>query len=105
MTDFPDKPDTTDRWRATIEALEAIVLAAPDEPEIDPAEAEEVRRLVMVQAARRRRNTLPAAWVRQPGIPPQIVPDAEPAPRAIGSDDPTPRSPNRPVLIPPAWHE
>jgi hypothetical protein len=105
MTDFRDRPDTTNRWRATIEALEAIVLAAPDEPEIDPTEAEEVRRLVMVQAARQRRNTLPAAWVRQPGILPHIVPDAEPAPRAIGPDDPTPRSPNRPVLIPPAWHE
>ena len=39
MTEFRDKRDTTDRWRATIEALEAIVLAAPDEPEIDPAEA------------------------------------------------------------------
>jgi hypothetical protein len=105
MTDFRDRPDTTNRWRATIEALEAIVLAAPDEPEIDPAEAEEVRRLVMVQAARRRRNTLRAAWVRQPGILRHIVPDAEPAPRAIGPDDPTPRSPNRQVLIPPAWHE
>jgi hypothetical protein len=105
MTDFRDKPDTTDCWRATIEALEAIVLAGPDEPEIDPTEAEEVRRLVMVRTAQRRRNTLPAAWVRRPGIPPQIVPDAEPTPKARGPDDPTPGSPNRPVPIPPAWHE
>ena len=29
MTDFRDKPDATDRWRATIEALEAVVLAGP----------------------------------------------------------------------------
>jgi hypothetical protein len=105
MTDSRDRPDATARWRATIEALEAIVLAAADEPEIDPTEAEEVRRLVMVRTAQRRRNTLPAAWVRRPGILPHIVPDTEPAPRAIGPDDPTPRSPNRPVLIPPAWHE
>lgn len=27
--DFRDRPDATDRWRATIEALEAVVLAAP----------------------------------------------------------------------------
>jgi hypothetical protein len=62
MTDFRDKPDATDRWRATIKALEATVLMATDEPEIDPAEAEEVRRLVMVQTARRRCNTRPTVW-------------------------------------------
>ena len=105
MTDFRDKPDATDRWHATIEALEAVVLAAPDGPEIDPAEAEEVGRLVMVQTARRRRNTLPAAWARRPGILPQIVPEAEPTPKARGPDEPTPRSPDQPVPFPPAWHE
>ena|SRR5208282_336983 len=105
MTDFRDRPDTTDRWRATIEALEAVVLRAADVPEIDPAEAEEVRRLVMVQTAWRRRNTLAASWARRRGILPHIVPDAEPAPKAIGPDEPTPRSPDRPVLIRPAWHE
>ena len=105
MTDFRDRPDTSDRWRATIEALEAVVLAAPDEPEIDPAEAEDVRRLVMVRTARRRRDTLPAAWARRPGILPQILPDAEPTPKATGPDEPTPRSPDRPVPRPPAWHE
>ena len=105
MTDFRDKPDATDRWHATIEALEAVVLAAPDGPEIDPAEAEEVRRLVMVRTARRRRNTLPAAWARRPGILPQIVPEAEPTPKATGPDEPTPRSPDQPVPFPPAWHE
>ena len=62
MTDFRDKPDATDRWHATIEALEAVVLAAPDGPEIDPAEAEEVGRLVMVRTARRRCNTRPTVW-------------------------------------------
>ncbi len=105
MTDFRDKPDTTDRWRAMIEVLEAIVLAGPDEPETDLTEAEEVRRLVMVRTAQRRRNTLPTAWVRRSGIPPHIVPDAEPMPKTTGPAEPTPRSPNRPVLIPPAWHE
>src|SRR5271169_4290404 len=82
MTDFHDRPDATDRWRATIEALEAVVLAAPDESEVDLATAEEVRRLVMVRTARRRRDTLPAAWARRPGILPQIVSDAEPTPRS-----------------------
>jgi hypothetical protein len=46
MTDFRDKPDATDRWRATIKALEA----------------EEVRRLVMLRTARRRRNTSHTVW-------------------------------------------
>jgi hypothetical protein len=105
MTDFRDRAGATEQWRATIEALEAVVLAAPDEPPIDPAEAEEVRHLVMVQTARRRLNTLPAAWSRRPGIPPQIVPDAEPTPNATGPDEPTPRSPDRPVPLPPAWRE
>jgi hypothetical protein len=105
MTDFRDRPDATDRWRATIEALEAVVLAAPDEPAIDPAEAEEVRRLVVVRTAWRRHNTLPAAWARRPGILPQIVPDAEPTPKATGPDEPTSHSPDRPVPPPPAWHE
>ena len=105
MTDFRDRPDTTDRWRAMIEALEAIVLAGPDESEIDLTEAEEVRRLVMVRAAQRRRNTLPAAWVRRSGIPPQIVPDAEPAPDPTGPDEPRPPSPDRPLPIRPAWRE
>jgi hypothetical protein len=105
MTDFRDRPGATEQWRATIEALEAVVLAAPDGPEINPAEAEEVCRLVMVRTARRRRNTLPAAWARRPGMLPQIVPDAEPTPKAPGPDEPTPRSLDRPVPLPPAWHE
>jgi len=62
MTDFRDKPDATARWPATIKALEAIALMASDEPEIDPAEAEEVGRLVMVRTARRRCNTRPMVW-------------------------------------------
>ena len=105
MTDPRNRSDATDRWRATIEALEAVVLAAPDEPAIDPAEAEEVRRLVMVRTARRRRNTLSAAWARRPGILTQIVPDAEPTSKATGPNEPTPRSLDRPVPLPPAWHE
>jgi hypothetical protein len=105
MTEFRDRPDATDRWRATIEALEAVVLAAPDEPPIDRAEAEDVRRLVRVRTARRRRNTLLAAWARRPGMLPQIVPDAEPTPQATGPDKPPPRFPDRPTFLPPAWRE
>jgi hypothetical protein len=105
MTDFRDRPDTTDRWRAMIEALEAIVLAGPDGPEIDLTEAEEVRRLVMVRTAQRRRNTLPAAWVRHPGIPPQIVPDAELAPKTTGPDERTLPAPHPPAHSGPAWRE
>jgi hypothetical protein len=105
MTDFRDRAGATEQWRATIEALEAVVLAAPDGPEIDPTEANEVRRLIMVRVATARRNNLPAAWVRRPGIVPQIVPDAEPAPSMTERDDPKLPSPDQPGRPREAWRE
>ena len=63
MTDFRDKPDAITQWRATVEALEALVQAAPEAEEIDPAEAEKVRRLIRIRVAAARSNNLPAAWV------------------------------------------
>jgi hypothetical protein len=72
MTDLCKIPDAADRWRATIEALEQIVLDGCGEPEtepqIDSAAAEDVRHLVMVRLAAQRRCALPAAWVRRPWI-------------------------------------
>lgn len=72
MTDFRKIPDAADRWRATIGALEEIVLAGcgepQTEPQVDSAAAEDVRRLVMLRLAAQRRRALPAAWVRRPGI-------------------------------------
>jgi len=105
MTDFRDRPDAADRWRATIEALEALVQAAPEQAGIDPSEADEVRRLIMMRLAAARPNNLPAAWVRRPEIVPQIVPDAEPPPKAAEPDEPTPRSPDPAARPRPAWHE
>ena len=61
MTDFRDKPDAITRWRATVEALEALVQAAPEVEEIDPAEAEKLRRLIRIRVAAARSNNLPAA--------------------------------------------
>jgi hypothetical protein len=61
MTDFRDKPDAITRWRATVEGLEALVQAAPEAEEIDPAEAEKVRRLIRIRVAAARSNNLPAA--------------------------------------------
>jgi hypothetical protein len=104
MTDVRDRPSATNRWRAMTDALEEVVLSAPDEPAIDPAEAEEVRRLVMLRTASWRRDTLPAAWVRRPGFLRQVVPDTEPAP-ATGAGKPRPPSPERPAPAPPPWRE
>ena len=84
MTEFRDDPDAIDRWRAIVEAFEAVVLAdceAPDpDRDIDAAAAEEVRRLIMVLLASRRRSPLPAAWVRRPGVVMPPSADAERVP-------------------------
>jgi len=105
MTDIRDKPEATDRWRATIDALEAVLLTALTISRSIPRRPERSAAWLMLQTARRRRNTLPAAWARRPGMLPQIVPDAEPTPKATGPDEPTPRSPDRPAARPTAWHE
>ena len=98
MTDLPDIPHATDRWRAAIEALEGIVqttsVEAKSACEIDPAEAEEVRRLIMIRIAARRRSSLPAAGVR-PGIVMPPKPLAE-------LNRPTP---DPPLLARPPWRE
>ena len=105
MTDIRDRSGLIARWRATVDVLEGVVLAAADEPKIDTTEADEVRRLVMVRTARRRRNTLPAAWMHRPGTLAQIVPDDGPARGATASDEPTPRPPDVPARPRLAWHE
>ena len=105
MTDFRDRLDATDRWGAVIDALEALVLAAPDEPAVDPAEAEEIRRLIMVRTSRWKRNTLPAAWVRRPEFLHQVWPGEEPAPGMTVVENPRPPSPERPAPAPPSWRE
>lgn len=105
MTDFRDRPDATDRWGAVIDALEALVLATPGEPTVDPAEAEEVRRLIMVRTARRKRDTLPAAWMRRPEFLHQVWPGEEAAPKMTSAEKPRPPSPERPAPAPPSWRE
>ena len=83
MTEFRESPDAVDRWRATIEALEAVVLADCDAPDPDrdtDAAAEEIRRLIMVLLASRCRSPLPAGWVRRRGIVMPPAADPEPTP-------------------------
>jgi hypothetical protein len=105
MTDNRDRSDPIARWHATIDALEAVVLATPDRPEIDTAEAKEVQRLITMRLAAARPNNLPAAWTRRPGIAPRIVTDAGAVPETTEGAGPTPRSP-APLPRPrPAWHE
>jgi hypothetical protein len=102
MTEFRDNPNAADRWRATVEALEAIMLADCDESEPDrgtDAAAEEIRRLIMVFLASRRRSPLPAAWVRRPGI--VMPPVAEPEPAAELKE----RKLDQPPLSRPVWRE
>ena len=105
MTDNRERSDPIARWHATIDALESVVLAALDQPEIDPAEAKEVQRLITMRLAAARPNTLPPAWVRRPGIGPHLVPDAEAVPETTERAEPTPPSPSLPSRPPPAWRE
>ena len=105
MTDFRDRPDAIDRWGAVIDALEVLVLAAPGEPAVDPAEAEEVRRLIIVRTARWKRDTLPAAWMRLPEFLHQVWPGEEAAPKMNTAEKPRPRSPERPAPALPSWRE
>jgi hypothetical protein len=102
MTKFHDDPDAIDRWRAMVEALEAVVLA--DGAALDPdrdidAAAEETRRLIMVLLASRRRSPLPATWVRRPGIvmPPAADPERVPELKEQRLDEPP--------LSRPVWRE
>jgi hypothetical protein len=104
MTGDRDGPDPAARWRATIDALEAVLQAAPDEPELDTAEAADVRHLIAMRLAAARRDNLPAAWVRRPGIFPRIVADAV-TPETTEPTAPTPPSPHPPTRPRPAWHE
>jgi hypothetical protein len=102
MTDIRDPLDPITRWRALIDAVEGIALAATDAPEIDPAEAKEVRRLITMRLAARR-NNLPTAWTGRPGI----VPRAGKAPAAAPPDrtETAPRAPHPPARPWLAWHD
>ena len=104
MTDIRDGLDPIARWRALIDAVEGVALAATDAPEIDPAEAKEVRRLITMRLAAWG-NNLPAAWTGRPGIVPRLVPDPRANPAPTDGADPAPRAPHPPVRPRPAWQE
>ena len=105
MTDVRNPLDPTARWRATIDAMEAVMLAAPDAPEIEPTEAEEIRRLITMRLVSARRNSLPAAWTRRPGIVPRLVPDPRANAAPPDRTEPAPRAPHPPARPRLAWHE
>src|SRR5262249_37418844 len=105
MTDIRDPLDPVARWRAVVDAVEGIALAATDAPEIDPTEAEEVQRVIAMRLATARRNNLPAAWTRRPRIGPRLVADRRATPVPTDGADPAPRAPHPPARPRPAWHE
>jgi len=74
------------------------VLADCDTPDTDAA-AEEIRRLIMVLLASRRRSPLPAAWVRRRGVvmPPSADPERVPELKEQRLDEPP--------LSRPVWRE
>ena len=105
MTDIRDRLDPIARWRATIDAIEGVTLAAPDAPEIDASEAEEVRRLITMRLAAVRRNNLPAAWTRRPGVVPRLVPETRATPAPTDRAEPAPQAPRPPERPWMARHE
>ena len=105
MSHVRDRLAPIARWRALIDALEAVTLAATDALEIDPAEAEEVRRLSTMRLAAARRDNLPAVWTRRPGIVPHLVPDTRATPAPTDRAEPASRAPHPPARPRLAWHE
>jgi len=104
MTDIRDGLDPIARWRALIDAMEAVTLAAAGTPEIDSTEAEEVRRLITMRLAAWG-NNLPAAWTGRPGIVPRLVPDPRANAAPPDRTEPAPRAPHPPARPRLAWHE
>ena len=104
MTDIRDGLDPIARWRALIDAMEAVTLAAAGTPEIDSTEAEEVRRLITMRLAARR-NNLPAAWTGRPGIVPRLVPDPRANAAPPDRTEPAPRAPHPPARPRLAWRD
>ena len=85
--------------------LISVVSAAPDQPEIDPAEAEEVRRLITMRLTAARRNNLPAVWTRRPGVVSCLVSDTRATPEPTDRAEPAPQAPHPPARPRLAWHE
>ena len=102
--EFRDGLDPIARWRALIDAMEAVTLAAAGTPEIDSTEAEEVRRLITMRLAARR-NNLPAAWTGRPGIVPRLVPDPRANAAPPDRTEPAPRAPHPPARPRLAWRD
>ena len=104
MTDIHDGLDPIARWRALIDAMEAVTLAAAGTPEIDSTEAEEVRRLITMRLAAWG-NNLPAAWTGRPGIVPRLVPDPRANAAPPDRTEPAPRAPHPPARPRLAWRD
>jgi len=104
MTDIRDGLDPIARWRALIDAMEAVTLAAAGTPEIDSTEAEEVRRLITMRLAAWG-NNLPAAWTGRPGIVPRLVPDPRANAAPPDRTEPAPRAPHPPARPRLAWRD
>jgi hypothetical protein len=105
MTDIRDPLDPVALWSATIDAVEAVALATTGTPEIDPIEAEEVRRLIAMRLAAARRNNLPTAWTGRPGIVARLVADTRANPAPTDGAEPASRAPHPPARPRLAWHE
>jgi hypothetical protein len=70
MTDPRAKSDiAATEWRAVLDALDGLIAAIPngfDGPLADePVEIDDVRRLIWLRLADRRRDRLPSFWVRR----------------------------------------
>ena len=91
MTDPRERPDILDDWRAVLDALDAVIEAAPCEPDgahdDETTEIEDVRRLVRLRLADHCRDRLPRLWVRRGG--PVSVTETPRSTIVIARDEPS----------------
>jgi hypothetical protein len=102
-TEGLDRSAAGDRWRATVDALEALVLAdreSTDSAATEPDPTDDIRRLIAVRIGAAGLPPSPTArlptwWQRRGSTAPAALPPAEPSPDVETEPEP-PVSPNRP---------
>ena len=100
-----DRGAAAERWRATVDALEALALEVPPDREVEPEAVDDIRRLIALGAAGLPpvpTSSLPSWWARRGAGPQAMTLSAEPD-QAAETPDAEPEPPARPDR--PRWRD